>query len=335
MGPTNDDFWIKVARYVRGNLSDTEATSLLNEQSDEGERRATLEQVRALWKQSRSPAHDYDPDVERGWQRFQFLRDSEAHHYRPTPIETTGRSLWQYVSIAASVVLVAGLSYLMWQWLAVAEEVRLVTTNQKAMYYLPDSSQVWLNQESVLRYSSDFNRDSRIVYLEGEAFFEVKKAEGRRFTVYSGPAKTEVIGTSFNIRAYSGDSVAVYVVSGKVAFSPRNEDNAVFLVPGQKAQLNGDELMAERSAIRDSNFRAWQNSQLLFDNTRLIHIAEHLERYYGVTIELANPSLSNCRYTATFDEASLDEVLDVLMAVGNLSYEKDSNHIILSGSGCP
>ncbi len=292
MEPTNDDFWIKVARYVRGNLSDIEATSLLNEQSDNPDRKAALEQVRVLWEQSLNPAQDYRPDVDQGWQRFQFLRDSEANHYRTVSVETTGRSLWKYVRVAASIIFVLGISYFARQRWSGAEEVRLATTDQKAMYYLPDSSQVWLNQGSSLRYSADFNRDNRVVHLEGEAFFDVKKAEGRRFTVYSGLAKTEVIGTSFNVRAYTDDSVAVYVVSGKVAFSPRNEDNAVFLVPGQKAQLGSRQPLAERSVIRDPNFRAWQNNRLLFDNTRLMHITEQLEQYYGVTIELTNSSLN-------------------------------------------
>ena len=173
------------------------------------------------------------------------------------------------------------------------------------------------------------------MYLEGEAFFDVKRAEGRRFTVYSGLAKTEVIGTSFNVHAYPHDSVTVHVVTGKVAFSPRNEDNAVFLVPGQKAQLAQGDRVAERSVILDPNFRAWQNDRILFDNTSLIRIAEQLEQYYGVAIKLANPNLSNCRYTATFDAASLDEVLNVLVAAGNLSYEKTGSRILLSGTGCP
>ena len=339
MEPTNDDFWTKIARYVRESLADNEAPSFLNDQSDDPDRKAAWEQAQNLWKQSRLPEPDYRPDVERGWERFQFLRDSEASHYRRLPSEEVvpmRPSWWKYAGIAASVVLAVGLSYLLLgSWWSGAEEVRLVATDQKEMYYLPDSSQVWLNQYSELRYATDFDRDHRVVHLEGEAFFEVRKAEGRRFTVYSGPAKTEVIGTSFNVRAYSDDSVAVHVVSGKVAFSPRDEDNAVFLTPGQTALIQAEQTVAERSTIRDPNFRAWQNNQLVFDNTRLTRISQQLEEYYGVTVELANPALTNCRYTASFNEASLEEVLNVLVAVGDLKYEKTGRRVILSGTGCP
>ena len=334
MEPTNDDFWTKVARYVR-NLADNEAPSFLNDQPDDPNRRAVGEEVRQLWKQSRHPDPDYEPDVARGWQRFQLLRDSEANHYQPAPAATKTRSWWQYAGVAASVLLVIGLGYFLGQWWFGSEDVRLATTDRRETYYLPDSSQVWLNQNSTLRYATDFNEDHRVVYLTGEAFFEVRKAEGRRFTVYGGPSKTEVIGTSFNLRTYSDDSVTVHVVSGKVAFSPRDEDNAVFLTPGQTARLRKQQPVAERSTIRDPNFRAWQNDQLVFDDTRLTRIRQQLEQYYGVTIELTNSRLANCRYTASFREASLDEVLRVLATVGNLTYEKTGNRVVLSGTGCP
>ena len=335
MEPTDDDFWTKVARYVRENLADNEAPSFLNHQPDNPDRRVALEQARALWEQSRELDEAYHPDVERGWQRFQFQRDSEANYYRPSPITKVTRPVWRYVGVAASLILAVGISYLLWQQWSGAEEVRLTTADQKARYYLPDSSQVWLNRDSELRYATGFDQDHRVVYLEGEAFFAVRKAEGRRFTVYSGLAKTEVIGTSFNLRAYSDDSVTVHVVSGKVAFSPRDEDNAVFLTPGQTALIHKRQPVAERATIRDPNFRAWQNDQLVFDDTRLPRISQLLEQYYGITIELANPDLINCRYTASFSGASLEEVLNVLAAVGDLTYEKTGKRVVLFGTGCP
>ncbi len=334
MEPTDDDFWIKVARSV--NLTDKEARSSLDHQSDDPEREKVLAEVRQLWERSQNPSEAYQPDVERGWQRLQFLRQSEENHYRSDSVDKS-RSLdyWQFVRVAASVVLAIGISYVLWQQWAGPKEVRLTTTDQKQMFYLPDSSRVWLNRNSELLYNTGFNQDNRVVYLAGEAFFEVRKAEGRRFTVYSGLAKTEVIGTSFNLNAYSDDLVVVQVVTGRVAFSPRNEDNAIFLTPGQQGLLVEKQVAAKRSAVSDPNFRAWQNNQLVFDNTRLTKITQLLEQHYGVTVELTNPDLANCRYTASFNQASLAEVLDVLSAVGDITYNKVGNRVVLSGAGCP
>ena len=332
MEPTDDDFWIKVARYV--NLADNEAPSFLDRQPDDPDRQKVLEEVRELWERSKNLNQAYHPDVERGWQRFQSLRQREENQYRSASANRN-RVVGYYAKIAASVILFVGIGYLLGQWWAGPKVVRLATTDQKEMYYLPDSSRVWLNQNSKLKYTVAFNKDNRTVHLTGEGFFEVRKAEGRRFTVYSGLAKTEIIGTSFNLNAYANDSVVVQVVTGKVAFSPRNEDNAIFLTPGQQGLLVEKQVVAKRSAVSDPNFRAWQNNQLVFDNTRLTKITQLLEQHYGVTIELTNPDLANCRYTASFNQASLAEVLDVLSAVGDITYNKVGNRVALSGTGCP
>ncbi|MGD1893158.1 MAG: FecR family protein [Cyclobacteriaceae bacterium] len=172
------------------------------------------------------------------------------------------------------------------------------------------------------------------MYLEGEAFFDVKKAEGRRFTIFSGPAKTEVIGTSFNLHAYAGQPVAVQVVSGRVAFSPANRDDAVFLEPGEEAVLTETAEPAQKQEISDTNFRAWQNNVLSFENISLAQIARQMEEQYDITIELADAALANCRYTAMFEDASLDDVLTTLSIIGDLSYQQQGNHYILSGPGC-
>lgn len=144
MEPTDDDFWIKVARSV--NLTDKEARSFLDYQSDDPEREKVLAEVRELWQQSRYPDQDYRPDVESGWQRLQLLHQSGEEHYRSASVnKSRAVDYWQYLRIAALVVLAVGVSYMLWQQWAGPKEVRLATTDQKRMFYLPDSSRVWLN----------------------------------------------------------------------------------------------------------------------------------------------------------------------------------------------
>ncbi len=335
MKQTDDAFWTQVARYVRGELTEAEITALLNEPTDgDTDRAAALKQARTLWERSSALNTAYYPDVDQGWQRVKFRKANEEEAYAPAASPVVVRLWGKYVSVAASVVLILGLGYFLWRQVSAPEEVRLVATGQKAMYYLPDSSRVWLNQGSALRYSTDFAQAHRTVHLEGEAFFVVQKAEGRRFTVHSNLAQVEVIGTSFNVRSYNEDSVTVHVVTGRVAFSPTGQDNAIFLEPGQRGLLTKQQLVANRSAIRDPNFRAWQNDQLQFDNTQLERIIPLLERQYGVNIVLSNTDLADCRYTATFEEATLEEVLNVLGAVGNLSYQQTGRRVVISGAGC-
>ena len=270
------------------------------------------------------------------WQHFVFRREQQATDLtREVAHPTKTRSLVWWSGIAASVALLLTVGWWWqnripdteWQEFATAE-------GEKRLLMLPDSSEVWLNRQSTLRSSENFHVDNRTVYLEGEAFFEVKEAEGKRFTIFSGGAKTEVIGTSFNLEAYPEKPVAVQVVSGRVAFSPADQDDAVFLEPGEEAVLADDTQSTYKQEISNPNFRAWQNNILKFNNTSLLQIARQMEEQYGITINLTEPSLAYCRYTATFEGATPEDVLTTLSAIGNLSYQQQGNLYTLSGPGC-
>ena len=341
MGNAQDDFWSLAAKKLSGELSDKEEEQLQKLKADSPEYQAAYEQMEQHWEKMEAPADHYQPDKERGWQRIKFRMDSkrglydEAQDTGSADREQAHRLFSPLTAIAASVVLllVAGI----WWWQTITSpEVIAYNTGEKErqMYWLPDSSQVWLNENSRLSYTADFDENHRVVELTGEAFFEVKEAEGRRFTIFSEGAKTEVIGTSFNLSAYPGEPVKVQVVSGKVAFAPENEDNAVFLEPGYQAVLEGEEIVDTKSRIQDPNFRAWQNQRLLFNDTSLQEVIRLLEEVYNTEIKLTNPDLANCRYTATFEGNSLEEILHVLSMTGDLSFEQQSGQYIISGQAC-
>ena len=340
MGHAQDDFWLLVAKKLSGELSEKEEKKLRQLKADSPEKQAAYEQMEQNWEKMQPPADHYQPDTEKGWQRMKFRLDSEHGLYDHEPelsrpeSENVRRLFPSLGAIAASVTLLLAVG--LWWWTASAPGEVVLTTarNETQMYWLPDSSQVWLNENSRLSYSDDFDENHRVVALTGEAFFEVKEAEGRRFTIFSEGAKTEVIGTSFNLSAYPGEAVSVQVVSGKVAFAPADEDNAVFLEPGYQAVLNDGGVVEEKSPITNQNFRAWQNRRLVFSNTSLQEVISLLEEVYDTEIKLTNPDLANCRYTATFEGASLEEIMHVLSVTGDLSFEQQDNQYIISGRAC-
>lgn len=339
MTEPNDDIWTLVAKQLTGELTEEEASALADWQQSRPENQSALDQAHNLWQRSKEGEPDYEPDVEEGWKRLVYRQVTgvrpETGEEPARTVPFTGRRIVWWSGIAASLLLLLTVG---WWWRSISPrsdwEQLATAEGETELLMLPDSSRVWLNGRSTLRYAADFNSESRVVYLEGEAFFDVKRAEGKRFTIFSGLAKTEVIGTSFNLRAYPAEPVQVQVVSGRVAFSPANEDNAVFLEPGEEAAIGLDASKARKQTIKNPNFRAWQNHVLLFDNTSLTQIAHRLEEQYGIVVELAEPALADCRYTATFDNASLEEVLTTLSVIGNLSYQKQGNHYVLNGTGC-
>jgi ferric-dicitrate binding protein FerR (iron transport regulator) len=201
---------------------------------------------------------------------------------------------------------------------------------------LPDGSRIVLNKHSKVSYASDFNKNERVVYLSGEAFFDVKKTAGKTFTVYSGNTITQVLGTSFTVRSYEEEGTTeVQVLTGKVAFSTREdaESKKVLLTPGYKGVLSSNESIS-KTAINDPNFLAWKDNKLAFSNTRMDKVIATLEKYFDVPIEVSNPKMLECRFTGTFESPELQEIIDVLVISVDLIYTREDDKYILSGQGC-
>lgn len=339
MGSNNTEYWEKIAEYLKGELSEQDERTLFQWVKSGQENQAIFDQVKKIWENSPDPGEAFEPDTDRAWQRFQFRMegDEEVAHEPATTTTEKNIQLWpQILRIAAVLAVFIGIGYFVNTTFFEDKMIVLTTAaGEKFSHTLPDSSTVWLNANSQLSYAEDFNVSGRIVHLKGEAFFEVKKAEGKRFTVLTDAAKTEVIGTSFNVSAYADEPVSVQVVTGKVAFSPVNEDNSIFLEPGMEGVLgeNGSD-EPEKSEIEDQNFRAWQNNELVFSNTSLQQLKQTLEAYFNVQITIDNPNLSNCRFTATFDQPDISEILKVLSITGNLTYDQQGSQYTLYGEGC-
>lgn len=243
-----------------------------------------------------------------------------------------GRMRWV---AAACVVLLAGL-WMVWQQRE-KEDVTVYNPSGRILQVtLPDSSQVWLNAASSLRYAKAFVRH-RELYLEGEGYFDVAEDAAHPFTVHSGSLTTTVLGTSFDVRSFGTESsTTVTVIRGKVQV-----DNAGKvldqLTPAR--QLQWDHRTGEsRSVAADtSNVLAWQHGKLQFPGDSLASIIGTLERWYDMKIVFRDPALGNCKLYASFDNTtSLPNLLTTISNVMDIQWtiDKKQRIVTLSGKGC-
>lgn len=206
--------------------------------------------------------------------------------------------------------------------------------NESKEIELPDGSKIWLNENSSIRYATGFQK--RDVTLEGEAFFEVTRMEDSPFEINSGGATTQVLGTSFNIRAYPNEAqVELTVRTGKVAFSDENKKKTRILTAGKSANYKKSAQKIIENTIIEPNALAWQTKKLTFISTPFSQVEIDLERYYNVEIEVKNPALSNCRFEGgTFEKAKLSEILELLQITMEWKVSRDGAKYIIDGEGC-
>lgn len=349
MDARQEHYWELIARYLKDEISEDEKTTLLDWVEQAPENKEVFYRTSHLWQLTGKARDTFQPDVDKAWQRFQTsIRKDSAPEKNSTGGEAKTLPLRSepevktialgWMRIAAAIVVLLGLGY--WVWTSNvpkdAETIAHATENQKQDFYLPDGSHVFLNRNSSLSYEKGLDGDQRVVHLKGEAFFDVRRNPERPFVIYTSQSRVEVLGTSFTVREDTTRQLTeVDVVTGKVAVSAKDPSDTVrlHLTPGLKGIVRRGRVL-NSTKVDDPNFMAWKVDKLVFNNTNLSSVVTALEAYFGVTIEVRNPQLLNCRYTGDFDKPAIEEVLSTLHEAINLNYEKQSDRYIFSGGGC-
>ena len=332
----------RIASYLKGELSAEEERELLVWAEAQPENRQLLDNAVRIWQVTGRQPEAFQPDVEAAWQRFrqqiegeQTLGTRNQERGRPAKIQP----LWSLLRVAAAVLGLVSLGYWAITYLQPDEKQWVVqqTGNGRKVVQLADGSRVQLSQNSTLRYGKTFGEEpERTVYLTGEAFFEVARNPERPFVIRSARARTQVLGTSFLVRAYPQEAKEVVsVLTGRVSVSPegKNEAKPTLLLPGERATVAGD-LAVLKTSIPDTNFWAWKTNRLTFADTPLQTVLATAETHFGGRFRVENDNILNCRFTGTFEQATLTEFLDVVTVSLNLTYVQRENEYVLSGTGC-
>lgn len=262
-----------------------------------------------------------------------------------TDREIPKRNWLSLMKIAAVVVLIVAIGIIFTQREEGKSEIAVITkttqTGQRASYKLPDGSSVSLNSGSTISFPEKFNADTRIVHLEGEAFFEVVKNDRQPFIVESAAIKTMVLGTSFNVRAYRGQDIEITVATGKVQVetlsrSTSENDGLVLLTPNQQAVYSFERNGIIQSTVDVRKFLAWNSKEIILENTPMKDVIFMLEKRFDQKIIIENSEMGNCIIRkARYDKESLETILKGLQTILDFKYQFNGyNQWKLIGNGC-
>lgn len=212
---------------------------------------------------------------------------------------------------------------------------------------LPDGTTVWLNSSSRLTYGDGFAHGKREVLLQGEAFFTVSQQEQHPFIVHAGNMTIQVLGTTFNVKAYAGDDkLEVVLLSGKVAVSTTRQPQQLQLGPGQKvlawSAAAADSLQEQPLEVAsfhlDANSNAcdeiaWTRNQLVFKNKTFGSLAKEMERWYNVNIHIQDASLEKELFNGAFQKENVTEALKALQIATPFTFYQSGSEIYIKKAG--
>ena len=281
------NYWNLIAKHVTGELSLEEKQELLSWAEKDIGNAELLKKAERVWELSGDYNFEFSPDKRQDWEEFKdkiLAASSEASE----SIENQVRFKW--FGIAASVLLLVGVGFIFKTILTEDEVLEPIVYSEPIIYsdpvvyicveatdstnvfYLPDSTRIWLNKNSSLLYPEKFIGAIRNVKLTGEAFFEVVSDTTHPFIVYAGNTQVKVLGTSFNIKAYQDQNeVEVIVVEGRVEFSARFQPHGkkVIVEVDEKAIYNRREKVYIKEQFENKSVK-WRLKDIGNDINRFI-----------------------------------------------------------------
>jgi transmembrane sensor len=233
----------------------------------------------------------------------------------------------------------------------------------KTSLVLPDSTHVWLNAGSILKYSTHYNFSNRSVYLSGEAYFNVKHSGQLPFIVHTDELVISALGTEFNVKAYPEEKhVETILVSGLIRVeraSPADDADKILLKPNQRAyiargkstiivfEVPGDadtdslagtremvdsrpEKIAVERVLNTQVYTSWKDNRMMFDRERMDDLAVKLERVYDVKITFNDEELKDYHISGSLEHETLEQFLYAVRLTIPLDFNIKQNNVVLS-----
>lgn len=208
---------------------------------------------------------------------------------------------------------------------AASMQTIFVPPGQRAELTLTDGTKVWLNAKTTFTFPNKFMAGSREVKLDGEGYFDVTKDTEKPFIVKTEQYNIKVLGTEFNVTAYSGSSIfETSLLKGSVQVSSPKADNIINLEPNTRTyQENGT---LKKGIIEHSTYFLWKEGLICFYDEPVDKMIEKLQLYYDVKIIVQNKELLKNRYSGKFrTKDGVEHVLKVLQLNNKFTYIKDTD----------
>lgn len=201
----------------------------------------------------------------------------------------------------------------------------------RSEFVLPDGTKVILNSKTTLIYPVAFNGVTRNVKLNGEAYFDVAENKKQPFIVNTGKINIEVTGTEFKASNYANEDLTeIVLVEGNVRLFQGDyfgqKEIIKAMVPGEKASFIASENKLYYENVEVEKYISWKNGILMFRDDSMQEIVRRLNRWYNVEIQLTGKDLGDYVYTATFQDESLYQILELLKLSAPIDYKIKNRH---------
>lgn len=324
--------------YIRGKCNREQLTVVRHYLTDAAYKESLEEFLRSDWQsttdEKAGPADHAAENYKRFLAAVQSANEALPEITRCNPQRLFFRKAWQ----AAAMVIGIGLAGFAWwnndhssrpgitRWVSICNEA-----GERTVFSLPDSSKVYLGAASCLEYNTGYGVSNRNLRLKGEAYFIANHQGHYPLAVTTGKITTVDIGTEFNIRFIKNTAaIEVGVAKGLVEIlNNTGKDPVRITTLSQRQQIRFDTAShkVEVDTLPEGEIGAWRQGLLVFRKQKLGEVAAELERYYGLTIQFADPDHAGILITTTLQNASAAEALEIVAITAGVRIERNGRGV--------
>ncbi|MBK5720084.1 FecR family protein [Dysgonomonas sp. Marseille-P4677] len=326
----NNNIFDIISRSLSGEASDDEITFLLQWCAQSEENKKEYMEFKKAWILS-------DRNIDKK------VKASKVHIWNSIidyiPVKTSQRYSKRIliyccsISAAVAILIMLGFNFFRGRG-GIFDEPQFtymyMPKGEKGQLFLPDGTKVWLNSDTKVTLSNQFNVENRIVYLEGEAYFDVTKDEENKFIVRVDHLDVMVHGTTFKVAAYSeSPDIKVSLQEGLVSILENNTNKILTeLKPNQEVSINKNTRFLDRHTFDPDNYISWTFDELIFDYSSTDEVFSKMENWYGVNIKVVSPK-ENLRYRFRIKTETLTEILELMNKMTPLKYHINGKEVTI------
>lgn len=327
-----------INRYLAGEASQKEVEELIEWAGKSEENMARIAKIKILRTNVLMPERRAGAD-----EADSFVRELRRRSKTKRKLQI---NRWVYASVAAaSIILFVYIFKIIDDRERLESEISFILSQEQSIYenstplgvkgkiVLPDSTIVWMNSGSTIRYPSKFRGNTREITFTGEGYFEVKKNPERPMSIQlDNGLKVSVTGTKFNLTSYLNDNtISLLLVEGSVSLYDSRKMHLYELKPDQKISYSKvDSKISIVNPEDQQPITGWKNGWLIFEDTPMVEIIKKLERWYGVKIIVMDSSVLKKNLTAKFREESLSQVLELMHRISLINYTLKDSTVFIS-----
>lgn len=311
--------------YLQGSLSAEETDSFYSWVNEEPSNKELFFEIKAMYDAGQALGKPLD--IEGSWSRLLDKKTkSQPRHY----------NLWYKIASYAAVALIA---------VAISSAIIYFNQNEDVpstryiggngleadVVELSDGTRVSLGSKTTFLYDKNYGEAQRVVYLEGEAYFEVAKDKKHPFIVKTKEQDVEVLGTKFNVMAYPMDSLVITtLLEGSVQLTTMDSSKQTVLKPNQQCVYNRNTKKASLLSVDARQFTSWTSGYYYFSEQSLKAILDRLGHVYGIQFFVQSEDLRNRTFTGTFYRGqSVKDIMEIINLSIPIKYEINNQQVTI------